>query len=111
MIVQTYSIAEVAAMICGDSMADPVLWLRRQILAGRITARKVGRHWRFTTADVDHALAALANTTTKTTTAAPAPTAVTPPTPLSAGSLRRRSAAPTADPWWERHPAWKATQR
>lgn len=106
---KTYSITEVAAMICGDSMSDPVLWLRRQILAGRITARKVGRHWRFTTDDVDRALAALANTTTKVA-AAPAAT-ITAPTPLSAGSLRRRSTTPTPDLWWERHPAWKATQR
>ena len=91
-------------------MSDPVLWLRRQILAGRITARKVGRHWRFTPADVDHALAALANTP-KTVAAPKTSTAATPPTPLSAGSLRRRSATPTPEQWWERHPAWKAVQK
>lgn len=91
MIVKTYSIAEVAADICGDSMADPVLWMRRQILAGRFTARKVGRHWRMTTGDIDNALEVMANRTESP--AAPEPVAE----PISiarpsAASMRRRMA-------------------
>jgi hypothetical protein len=32
---RTYSLAEVAAQICGDSMKDPVLWMRRKIRGAR----------------------------------------------------------------------------
>jgi len=88
--IRTYSLTEVAEALCGDSMARPELWLRRQIVAGRFTARRVGRQWRMTQDDLDHALEVMANQT-----AAPAPT----PAPAidvvgrpSAASMRRRLA-------------------
>lgn len=59
----TYSLTDVAAEICGDSMAKPERWLALQITAGRFRARKVGRQWRMTRADIDAALEAIANTT------------------------------------------------
>jgi hypothetical protein len=34
---RTYSLAEAAAQICGDSMKDPVLWMRSRIRAGTIS--------------------------------------------------------------------------
>lgn len=59
---KTYSLADVADALCGDSMKLPELWLKRQIVAGRFTARRVGRTWRMTQADIDHALAVMSNT-------------------------------------------------
>jgi hypothetical protein len=53
----TYSLQEVAeGMRLYDDMKDPVRWLTTQILKRRITARRVGRHWRMTQDDIDHAL-------------------------------------------------------
>lgn len=67
--IKTYSLSEVAQALCGDSMARPERWLTRQIAVGRFTARRVGRHWRMTQDDLDHALAVMANRTTPATTA------------------------------------------
>jgi hypothetical protein len=69
----TYSLAEVAAEVCGDSMDRPERWLTRGIEAGRFRARKVGRQWRMTRADIDALLDAIANTV-----AEPAPTTTQP---------------------------------
>lgn len=88
---KTYSLTEVAEQLCGDSMARPERWLTRQIAIGRFTARRVGRHWRMTQADIDAALAVMANHTTPAaapTTVAPAPEIGRP----SAASMRRRLA-------------------
>lgn len=59
--IKTYSLTEVAQALCGDSMARPERWLTRQIAVGRFTARRVGRHWRMTQEDLDHALDVMAN--------------------------------------------------
>lgn len=59
MTVRTFSLAEAAEQICGDSMKDPVLWLRRQIRANRFKAVKVGRTVRMTEQQIEDALAAL----------------------------------------------------
>lgn len=42
-------------------MADPQRWLTRQILTGRIRARKIGRQWRMTDDDIAYALDVFAN--------------------------------------------------
>ena len=57
---KTYSLAEVAEILCGDSLQRPERWLTRQIVAGRFSARKVGRHWRMTQDDLDYALDVIA---------------------------------------------------
>lgn len=81
---KTYSLAEAAEQICGDSMKNPALWLRRQIRAGRFKAIKVGRHVRMTERQIEAAIEALEIGATSK------------PTPirrgLTAASLRRRSA-------------------
>ena len=59
--IKTYSLTEVAQALCGDSMTRPERWLTRQIAVGRFTARRVGRHWRMTQEDLDHALNVMAN--------------------------------------------------
>lgn len=85
---KTYSLTEVAEQLCGDSMARPERWLTRQIAIGRFTARRVGRHWRMTQADIDYALDIMANRAN--------PVAVSAPQPMSevgrpsAASMRRR---------------------
>jgi uncharacterized protein YgbK (DUF1537 family) len=56
---RTYSLEEAAAEICGDSMKNPTLWLRRQIRANRFKAVKVGRHVRMTEKQIEEALAAM----------------------------------------------------
>lgn len=40
----TYSLEEVV----GTGSAPSVRWLQHQIRAGRVPARKIGRHWRMT---------------------------------------------------------------
>lgn len=84
-----YTLDEVVAgWDLGADMADPVRWLMRQIRAGRVRARKIGRSWRMTQADVDAALEAFGSTAP----AAPAVEDVQPRGGLSAGSARRRIA-------------------
>lgn len=89
---KTYSLTEVAQELCGDSMARPERWLTRQIAVGRFTARRVGRHWRMTRADIDHALEVMAN---RATTPAQQPAAVSQAPEVgrpSEASMRRRLA-------------------
>lgn len=88
---KTYSLAEVAEQLCGDSMARPELWLTRQIATGRFTARRVGRHWRMTQADIDHALAIMANRANPTPT--PTPTPEVPATSTKSPQIERPTAA------------------
>lgn len=81
----TYSLAEAAEQICGDSMKNPALWVRRQIRAGRFRAIKVGRNVRMTDGQIEAAIEALEIGASSTQ-----------PTPLrlgvTAASMRRRSA-------------------
>lgn len=61
------TIAEVAAdWELHKDMQNPERWLKEQIRAGRIRARKIGRTWRMTDADIAHALDVFANTTPAT---------------------------------------------
>lgn len=62
----THSLPEVVA--AGN--APSVRWLQQQIRAGRVPARKIGRHWRMTDADVDAMLESFRNTTTDPATSA-----------------------------------------
>jgi hypothetical protein len=66
-VISTYSLAEVVA--AGN--APSVRWLQKEIRARRITARKIGRHWRMTDRDIDEMLDVRRNS-------AQAPTAVAP---------------------------------
>lgn len=84
--IATYSLAEVAPELCGDEMKEPERWLRRQIKAGRIPARKIGRSYRMTAADITAALEVFR------TRPAPVEDATVHPIGLTAASLRRRSA-------------------
>lgn len=70
-----------------DDMIDPVVWLQKQIRSGRIQARKIGRHWYMTDADVEAALDVFASKPAKEE-------APTEPVRrgLSAASARRRTA-------------------
>lgn len=70
-------------------LKDPERYLRERIRAGQFRARKVGRAWLMTEADIEAAIESLANTEPILDTPTPAPT----PSPigqLTAGSLRRR---------------------
>lgn len=63
----TYTLPEVAADLrLGEQMKDPVRWLTEQIRKKRIKARKVGRHYVMTPADIEAALETFATTTVKT---------------------------------------------
>lgn len=55
----TYSLAEVARILCGDDLVDPELWVKRRIRAGQFRALKVGRTFRMTQQQLDDALASL----------------------------------------------------
>jgi hypothetical protein len=58
-LITTYALDEVVA--AGN--APSIKWLQKEIRAGRITARKVGRHWRMTDGDIADMLDARRNTT------------------------------------------------
>jgi hypothetical protein len=79
--VNTYSLAEVAAFLCGDSMKNPQRWVTEQILAGRFQAMKIGRTWRMTQVQLDEAVTLLSS---------PKPRRESAANGLSAGSARRR---------------------
>lgn len=85
-----HTLAEVAeTMSLGKAMKGPERFLVRQILAGRIRARKVGRSWMMTDADVAFALEQFANQL-----AAPkSPAEDAPVGAPSAASMRRRRIA------------------
>lgn len=69
-------------------MKEPERYLTRQIKNGKIRARKIGRTWMMTPADVDYALEQFANALTESPRPEP-----TPPGMPSAASMRRRRAA------------------
>lgn len=82
------TLTEVAeTMALGKVMKDPERYLVRQIKSGRIRARKVGRAWMMTDADIEFALDQFG-------ARPPAPVADPDPTGQpSARSLRRRQVA------------------
>ena len=70
-------------------MKEPERFLTRQIKAGRIRARRIGRHWLMTDADIEFALEQFANTVQAEEPAAdPIPVGA----PSVASMRRRRSA-------------------
>lgn len=74
-----------------QTMHQPVRWITKGILSGRFRARKVGRHWYMTEADMAYNLDRLANVTAEPTpVAAPAERPVGVP---SLASMRRRRSA------------------
>lgn len=84
---RTHSLEDAARQICGDSLKNPALWLRRRIREGTVRAIKVGHSVRLTEQQIADALEALA-------IGAPKPQ----PTPqqrlgITAASLRRRRSA------------------
>lgn len=73
----------------GSDMSDPVGWMKRQIKAGRVRARRIGRHWYMTPDDIEAALAVFASAVREK------PAVETPERSRrgpSAGSLKRRIA-------------------
>jgi len=87
------TLGEVAErMDLGRVMKDPERFLARQARAGRIRARKIGRSWLMTDADIDAAIEAFANTTPSAETAVVEPVVTAIGMPSSA-SLRRRRVA------------------
>lgn len=84
----SYSIEAAAAEICGeagDSVKDPVRFVRELINKGQIRAYRVGHTWRMRREDIDQAIETLYNTKGlgKVYTA---------PTNLTQASLKRRTA-------------------
>ncbi len=57
--ITTFSLSEIAARLCGDSMARPERWVLRRIHSGQFAALKVGRSYRMTSAQLKAALASL----------------------------------------------------
>lgn len=85
------TLAEVATMWrLDEQMKEPVRYLHRQIAAGKFRARKIGRHWMMTAADVEYNLDQLANTP-RSRVAEQEPGSVSPMP--SVASMRRRRAA------------------
>lgn len=85
---KTFSLADAAVQLFGDTMKHPELWLRRRIREGRIQASRFGREIRMTEQQIEEAFTAFdINGKPKPQTAAPIPMGVT------AASLRRRSIA------------------
>jgi len=85
--ITTYSLDEVVA--AGN--APSVQWLQRQVRSGRVTACKIGRHWRMTEQDIADMLEARRNTATAPTLAPQsAPVGLT---PTSRRRLHRTDAA------------------
>lgn len=79
------TLAEVAEQWrLGEQMRDPQRWLTRQIIAGRLRARKVGRVWMMTQADISENLDRLANATPRREPSVGVP---------SLASMRRRRSA------------------
>ena len=90
---RTYSTAEVAVMLCGDSMKEPERWLIRQITHGpKIEALKIGRKYRFTEEQLADAIRVLSRNADGRP---PAETfeGAEPTSRLTPGSLRKRVAA------------------
>ena len=93
MTITLHPLADIAERMPADLVA-PERWLTKQIRSGRIRARKIGRRWYMTDADVAFTLEVFANI--PALPAAPAPStsvsavAPAPSTQPSAASMRRR---------------------
>lgn len=60
--VELHTIAEVCDLTGLHKLsANPAQWLTRQIVAGKFRARRIGRQWAMTAADIEHMLDRLAN--------------------------------------------------
>ena len=93
MTITLHPLADIAQRMPADLVA-PERWLTKQIRSGRIRARKIGRRWYMTDADVAFALEVFANIPAHPAPPAPgidvssvAPARSTQP---SAASMRRR---------------------
>ena len=87
----THFLHEVAAQWRLDEQMDlPVLWIKRRIATGVFRARRIGRQWVMTDADVEYNLDQLANVTA---TPAPQPEQPTVGVPSIASMRRRRAGA------------------
>jgi hypothetical protein len=92
-----HALADVAPQL-PDDLAAPERWLTKQILSGRIRARKIGRRWYMTDDDIALMLEVFANvpatairSDVPTADRAPIDAVVTPTTAgISKASLRRR---------------------
>ena len=60
-----YTLAQATRIICGDDsgLADPQLWVMRQLRSGRFHGLKIGRNWFMTQANVEAAIDSLRNET------------------------------------------------
>jgi len=73
-------------------LKDPERYLRERIRAGQFRARKVGRCWLMTEADIEAAIESLANTETPKPEPTPDPAPMPHGMPSSASMRRRRVA-------------------
>ncbi len=90
MTVALHPIAEVCELTRMHLLsANPEQWVTRQIIAGKFRARRIGRQWAMTDADIEYMLDQLANTATP---AAPQSEATKVGVPSLASMRRRRSA-------------------
>ena len=63
---ELHTIAEVCLLTGMHKLsANPEQWITRQIVAGKFRARRIGRQWAMTDADIEHMLDRLANSTDK----------------------------------------------
>lgn len=86
---RTHSLEDAARQICGDSLKNPALWLRRRIREGKVSAVRVGHTVRLTDQQILDAIDALTIGGTKEPVVSPEPPVRLGVTPAS---LRRRSA-------------------
>ncbi len=89
------TLAEVSDIIgLAKVMKEPERFLTRQIKSGKIRARRIGRHWLMTDADIEFALDQFANTVKAVPEPAtqPDPAEHTVGVPSLASMRRRRSA-------------------
>lgn len=56
---RTYSLQEVADILCGDDIQHRELWIKRRISSGEFRALRVGRTYRMTTEQLHAAIASL----------------------------------------------------
>jgi hypothetical protein len=90
---KAHTLSDVAVIIGITDMARPELWLHRQIVSGKIRARRIGRQWRMTDDDITAALDAFANIPARKSPASSpevVSAAIVPPVQPSAASMRRR---------------------
>ena len=73
-------------------MKEPERFLTRKIKSGQIRARRIGRHWLMTDADIEFALEQFANHVASEPVPAPASEPTTVGIPSIASMRRRRSA-------------------